>query len=83
MTEFVGYAATAIVALTQLPQLFKTVRSRDVEGLSRRTYMLIVLGSLLYLPYAFAIHSIPILITNAWIALVASTILVYIVRYGD
>lgn len=83
MIELLGYAATAIVALTQLPQLLKTVRTRDVEGLSKRTYGLIVIGSLLYLPYALAIHSMPILITNAWIALVASTIFGYIVRYGD
>ncbi len=83
MIEILGYLATAIVALTQLPQLVKTVRTHDVEGLSRNTYILIVLGSALYVPYALAIHSIPILITNAWIVAVAATILTYIVRYGD
>ncbi len=82
MIEALGYIATTIVAITQLPQLLKTVRTRDVEGLSLYTYALIVLGSLLYIPYAIAIHSIPILITNAWIAIVAGTILTYIVRYG-
>lgn len=83
MTHVLGYVAMAIVALTQLPQLIKTVRTHDVEGLSRRTYALIVIGSLLYVPYALAIHSIPILLTNAWTVLVASTILVYVFRYGD
>ena len=83
MVELLGYLATLVVAITQLPQLLKTVRTRDVEGLSRRTYTLIVIGSALYVPYALAIHSIPILITNVWIVLVAGTILGYIVRYGD
>ncbi|MBV8638045.1 MAG: PQ-loop repeat-containing protein [Candidatus Eremiobacteraeota bacterium] len=83
MIEALGYLAAAVVATTQLPQLIKTVRTRDVEGLSRNTYVLIVLGSALYIPYALAIHSVPILITNAWIAAVAATILIYIVRYGD
>jgi MtN3 and saliva related transmembrane protein len=83
MIDILGYVATAIVSITQLPQLMKTVRTRDVEGLSAPTYALIVLGSALYIPYALAIHSVPILITNAWIVLVAGTILGYIVRYGD
>lgn len=83
MIELLGYLATAVVALTQLPQLLKTVRTHDVEGLSRRTYALIVIGSLIYIPYALAIHSVPILITNAWIVLVSGTILGYILRYGD
>lgn len=83
MIQILGYLAAVIVAITQLPQLIKTVRTRDVEGLSRNTYVLIVLGSALYIPYALAIHSIPILITNAWIVAVAATILTYIVRYGD
>ncbi len=83
LVEALGYLATAIVAITQLPQLAKTLRTHDVKGLSRNTYVLIVIGSALYVPYAVAIHSIPILITNAWIVVVAATILSYIVRYGD
>ena len=76
-----GYAATFVVAITQLPQLWKTVRTHDVEGLSWRTYALIALGSLLYIPYGVAIHSIPVALTNAWLALVSLTLLGYILRY--
>ena len=83
LVQILGYVAAGIVALTQLPQLFKTVRTHDVEGVSRKTYALIVLGSLLYIPYALALHSIPVLITNAWIVIVAGTILAYVNRYGD
>ncbi|MBV8117363.1 MAG: PQ-loop repeat-containing protein [Candidatus Eremiobacteraeota bacterium] len=82
MIEILGYIATVVVAATQVPQLVKTVRTHDVEGLSRRTYALIVLGSALYVPYGVAIHSIPIVITNAWVVVVAGTIFGYIVRYG-
>lgn len=77
--ELLGYIATLMVAATQVPQLVKVVRTRDTEGLSKRTYALIVTGSLLYVPYAFAIHSIPVACTNIWLALVAATILAYII----
>ncbi len=77
--EALGYLATLIVAITQIPQLLKVVSTRDTEGLSKWTYALIVLGSLLYVPYAFAIHSIPVALTNLWLALVSATILGYIV----
>ena len=77
--QLLGYVATLIVAITQVPQLVKVVRTRDTEGLSKRTYMLIVLGSVLYVPYAFAIRSVPVALTNIWLALVAGTILFYIV----
>ena len=83
MIQLLGYAAAATIMMTQLPQLYKTVRTHDVEGLSWRTYALMVLGASLYVPYAIAIHSIPVLVTNAWVAMEAGTILVYILRYGD
>lgn len=81
--QLLGYVATIVVALTQLPQLMKTLRTHDVEGLSWRTYALIALGSVLYIPYAIAIGSIPVALTNAWLALVALVILAYILRYRE
>ncbi len=77
--ELLGYAATLIVAVTQIPQLLKVVRTRDTADLSKWTYGLIALGSLLYVPYAFAIHSIPVALTNLWLTLVSATILAYII----
>lgn len=77
--EWMGYTATAIVVVTQFPQLIKVVRTRDTEGLSAWTYALITLGSALYVPYAFAIHSIPVAITNIVLAACAAIILLYIV----
>lgn len=77
--ELLGYAATLIVAATQVPQLVKVVRTRETDGLSKRTYALIVAGSLLYVPYAVAIHSVPVACTNVWLAVVSATILGYIV----
>lgn len=76
--QLLGYAATLIVAITQVPQLLKVVKTRDTEGLSKWTYALIAFGSLLYVPYAFAIHSIPVALTNIWLTLVSATILGYI-----
>lgn len=78
--EWLGYLATAIVITTQLPQLAKVVRTRDTEGLSLWTYVLIALGSGLYIPYAVAIRSIPVAVTNIVLAACALTILGYIVH---
>ena len=81
-TQFLGYAATLIVAATQVPQLLKVVRTRETHDLSMWTYALILLGSLLYIPYAFAIHSMPVALTNLWLAFVSATILSYILANG-
>ncbi len=77
--QLLGYAATLVVAVTQVPQLLKILRTHDTEGLSKHTYALILFGSILWIPYAFAIHSIPVAITNIWLALVSGTILTRIV----
>jgi len=76
--QLLGYAATFVVGITQIPQLLKVLRSHDTEGLSKHTYALIFFGSLLWVPYAFAIHSVPVAITNIWLALVSATILLRI-----
>ncbi len=78
--QVLGYAATLIVAITQVPQLRKTLQTHDTEGLSTWTYALITLGSALYVPYALAIHSIPVALTNGWLMLVSATILFFILK---
>ena len=68
--DFIGYCAAILTTLAFVPQVWLTVRTRDVSGIS------------LWLVYGVLQHSWPIVIANAVTLMLALVVLTMRLRYG-
>ena len=58
-----GYFATFFSAVSFLPQAIKTIKTRDVTGLSLLTYICLFLASLSWFTYGVVLNDIPLMAT--------------------
>jgi MtN3 and saliva related transmembrane protein len=63
MIDLLGYLAGFLGMVSFLPQLFKTLKTKNVEGISVKMLWLFIVTNILYIAYSFALELIPILIT--------------------
>ena len=80
--EFFGYLAGILTAICFLPQTIKTIRTRDVKGLSLTSYFIYTIGILSWVIYGFFIHSVPMILFNSISAVFAGSILYTIFTEG-
>ena len=69
-----GYGAALCMIFGYLPQAIATIRTRDTEGIAMPTFLMLGLGSVLFVVQGILLGNIPIVITNA-IATVCSIII--------
>ena len=62
--EIIGYVATFFSAISAAPQAIKTIRTRDIEGLSLGMWILSLLASISWLSYGFYLTDYPLIFTN-------------------
>ena len=62
--EVVGYVATFFSAISAAPQAIKTIRTRDIEGLSLGMWILSLSASISWLSYGVFLIDYPLIITN-------------------
>ena len=67
--ELIGLLAALLTTSAFLPQVLKTWKTKDVEGLSLSMYAIFLSGVLLWLVYGIMINSMPVIIANALTAL--------------
>ena len=77
-----GYAAAFLTTVSFVPQVWLTLRSRNVAGVSLGMYGLFTLGIGLWLVYGLAQHNWPIVAANAATFLLALSVLVMRLLYG-
>jgi len=77
-----GYAAAACTTLSFLPQVVRTLRTRDTSGISLWMYLLFCIGVALWLAYGIARADAPIVVANLVTLGLASAVLVLKAR-GD
>ena len=75
-----GYFAVFFTTISFLPQAIKTLRSRNVEGLSLLTYLFLFLGSLSWFLYGNYLNDIPLMATNSMTTILTGLILFLIVK---
>jgi len=63
--DLVGTLAGTLTTVSFVPQVIKIWRSRSASDISFGMFMLFSLGVLLWLLYGTAIHSLPIVLSNA------------------
>jgi MtN3 and saliva related transmembrane protein len=64
ITDALGYLAGALTTLAFVPQMWLTLRTRDVSGISLAMYSLFTIGVALWLLYGIALGAWPVIVPN-------------------
>lgn len=78
--EMLGYLAGICTAIVFMPQAIKTIKTRDVSGLSLWSYIIYSIGMISWTLYGFYLHSLQMEIFNG-ISLISSLIILYLIIY--
>ena len=76
-TEIIGYIAGILIVTTMIPQIYLSLKTKDLKGLSLLMIIIFFFSMLLWSIYGFLIRSYPLLITNS-LATVISGIQLFI-----
>ncbi len=74
--DYIGYLGSFLTSITFMPQVYKAWKTRSVGDLSIWMMLIVVLSTIVWLVYAFAIHSGPVIVANS-IVFVLSVLLIY------
>ncbi len=77
-----GLIAGALTTISFLPQVIKTYKTRSTKDISLEMYVLFTTGVSLWLVYGLYINSLPIIITNAAVFVLAFIILALKLKHG-
>lgn len=80
--NIVGYAAAICMIFGYLPQAIATIRTRDTDGIAMPTFLMLGLGSVLFVVQGILLDNIPLVITNS-ITTVCSVIVFGIKIHND
>jgi len=69
LTTIVGFIAGFVTTAANLPQVWKTYRSRSGEGLSFRMLLALAIGLGLWMVYGILSKLLPLVLTNAVVLL--------------
>jgi len=74
-SDALGYLAACLTTFSFVPQVWHTLRTRDVSGISLHMYGAFTLGIALWLVYGVMINSWPVIVANTVTLALASSIL--------
>ena len=72
--DMLGLLASAFTTSSQVPQLIRTYKTRDVSGISLYTYVIITVGLLLWLTYGLIKQDLPLIVANSTMVLLTIAI---------
>ncbi len=81
LTDAIGSIAACLTTASFVPQVWHTLRTRDVSGISLGMYSLFTVGVALWLVYGILMMAWPIIIANAITTSLALAFLVMKLRY--
>ncbi len=77
-----GFSAAALTTVAFVPQVLRTVRTRDTRAISLWMYLLFTTGVFLWLIYGSILALWPVVIANGVTFLLASAVLLLKIRNG-
>ncbi|MCL1633125.1 SemiSWEET transporter [Luteimonas sp. SX5] len=78
--EWLGYVAATLTTLSFVPQAIKTIRSRDTRGISLAMYAVFTVGVAFWFAYGVSLGSWPMIVSNVITFVLASAILIVLLR---
>ena len=76
ITEIIGYTAAVLTALANGPQAVKVIRTQKTKDISKRAYILLVTGLILWIIYGIYKNDWPLILSNSVATLLSGTVLV-------
>jgi MtN3 and saliva related transmembrane protein len=76
--EIIGYLAGICTAIVFLPQSIRTIKTKDVRGLSLSSYVIYCLGVLSWIVYGVYLHSIQMMFFNT-VSLLFTAVILYMI----
>ncbi|MFI3241103.1 MAG: SemiSWEET family transporter [Alphaproteobacteria bacterium] len=62
--EIIGYGAGLCTAIFVLPQTIKTIKTKDINGLSLASYLIYCISMVMWATYGVLLNSYPMIIFN-------------------
>ena len=82
LVELVGFTAASLTTFAFVPQVVRTIRTRDTAAISLWTYLLFCAGVALWLAYGVLRADLPVILANVVTLAFAGTVLVLKLRNG-
>jgi len=79
--ELIGIIAAVLTTVGFVPQLVKTLKTKDVEGISLAMYLVLFIGLIFWLTYGFLIDSFAIKLANIVSGVLVFSLIVLKVLY--
>ncbi|HOU84030.1 MAG TPA: SemiSWEET transporter [Spirochaetota bacterium] len=76
-----GYAAAFFSTVSFVPQVIKTLKTKDTSGISLLMYSVFTAGVALWLIFGIMTANMPVTIANVIVLILASMVLVMKIRY--
>lgn len=80
--EIIGIIAAILTTSGFIPQLYKTIKTKNVEGVSLTMFSVLFIGILFWLVYGFLIDSFAIKIANIFSGIIVFILIVLRVLYN-
>ena len=74
--EWYGYLGGTMTTLAFLPQVVRTLRTRETRSISLGMYLLFTAGVFLWLVYGIRLHALPMILANGITLLLSFVLLV-------
>lgn len=81
-TTLIGLLAATLTTGAFVPQVVRSLRTRDTRGISLVMYSVFTTGIALWLAYGIAIGDLPIIVSNTVTIFLCAAVLVLKLRHG-
>ena len=81
--EIIGLIAAILTTSAFVPQVIKTWKTKDVEGLSLPMYSVFFVGIVLWLVYGILIESLSVILANVITAILALILVYFKIRFKN
>lgn len=82
LIDLIGSVAAVLTTVSFVPQVWHSLKTRDVSGISLGMYSVFTIGVALWLVYGLLLWSWPLIIANSITLALAATILGLKLRFG-
>lgn len=79
--QILGWTATVIFSAMLLPQIAKTIKTKDVSGVSLPMFLMYLIGNFVAITYATLIFQVPLQIKYSFAIAVTSIYIVVYLKY--
>jgi MtN3 and saliva related transmembrane protein len=78
----IGLIAGSCTTISFLPQVIKTIKSKETKDISISMYIVLASGIFLWTLYGILINDLPVIVANAISLVLASIVLILKIKYG-